>query len=445
VLGDLRKADKKHRALDIAHLANREEVAVAVDGHVIVTRHLAILAMTGSGKTWTARRIIEQLAAKNYPIVIFDPRGDYTGLSDLPSIGARVDRYYAEFPLFEEDAENVARIVGGLGYPLSPTMETRFGDLFAAAQKFLSDDAKEMRQRAEWLAAVLGRPEIKKYGVGPNLWLVANLAEAAELTIRREDAPARQQLADWCWPGLPNYSGKDATTLEAIKKRAYKAAGALQRMKETSQKIAANGAKPLPTDKSELVQYGRISVVSLAGYTGDFQATIYSLVADAIFGKRVDDELKYRVLLVLEEAHNFAPGHPMTPAEERSVAVTRQIAQEGRKFGVGLVLISQRPGRLDETALSMCNSFIIMRMVNPNDQRFVRNVIESLGEDDARMLPELDKGEAIFSGQFISFPVLAKVKPPESRGEHEEEDAFQELEVAHKAMAVDSSSRPRRS
>src|SRR5207302_7276506 len=133
-----------------------------------------------------------------------------------------------------------------------------------------------------------------------------------------------------------NYTAKDAATLEAIKKRTYKAAAALQRMKQTSQKIAANGAQPLPTDKAELVKYGRISVVSLAGYTGDFQATIYSLVADAVFAKRVNDELKYRVLLVLEEAHNFAPGHPMTPAEERSVAVTRQIAQEGRKFGVGM-------------------------------------------------------------------------------------------------------------
>ena len=72
--------------------------------------------------------------------------------------------------------------------------------------------------------------------------------------------------------------------------------------------------------------------------------------------------------------------------------------------------ISQRPGRLDETALSMCNSFIIMRMVNPSDQRFVRNVIETLGEDDVRMPPDLDKGEAIFSGQFISFPVLARLR-----------------------------------
>jgi DNA helicase HerA-like ATPase len=56
VVGDLRQDDKKNRALDIAHLANRSDVDVAVDGHAVVTRHLAILAMTGSGKTWTARR-----------------------------------------------------------------------------------------------------------------------------------------------------------------------------------------------------------------------------------------------------------------------------------------------------------------------------------------------------------------------------------------------------
>ena len=145
------------------------------------------------------------------------------------------------------------------------------------------------------------------------------------------------------------------------------------------------------------------------------------------------DELKLPVLLLLEEAHNFAPAKANTPAEMRSIATTKQIAQEGRKFGVGLILISQRPSRLDETTLSQCNSYIIMRLVNPADQNFVRKVIESLGEDDARMLPDLDVGEALLSGQLINFPVLVRVKAPESQGEREEEDAFVALEEAEKA------------
>ena len=86
-----------------------------------------------------------------------------------------------------------------------------------------------------------------------------------------------------------------------------------------------------------------------------------------------------------------------------------------------------------------------MRMINPADQQFVCKVIESLGKDDARLLPDLDKGEALLSGQFISFPVLAKIKPPVSRGEREEEDAFKELEASRAAMAAESSNRQRSS
>jgi len=187
-------------------------------------------------------------------------------------------------------------------------------------------------------------------------------------------------------------------------------------------------ASPLPRDRNELVNYGQISVVTLAGYTSEFQATIYSIVADDLLDLRVRKELPWPLLLVLEEAHTFAPGQAHTDAEIRAIATTKQIAQEGRKFGVGLVLISQRPSRLDETTLSQCNSFVVMRMVNPADQAFVRRVIESLGEDDARMLPDLDVGEALLAGQMINFPVLVRMKPPESRGEREEDDSFATLE-----------------
>jgi hypothetical protein len=432
VLGELQQ--KQKRALDIATLSNRPGVDVKVDGHAIVTRHLAILAMTGAGKSWTARRIIEQLAQKNYPIVIFDPHGDYTGLTDVPSLKDRVQRYYAQFPIFEEDSETVAEVVNTLGYALTDTMRTRFGDVFHAASSFIVDDKDEMQQRIEWLAQTIGKQDILTYGVRPDMWLVANLAEAGEIVLRDKSGHAKRQLVDWGWNGLSNYSGTDRRTLEGIKKRTYRAAAALRRMEQTNQKIARS-AQPLPTVRTELVRYGQISVVALAGYTGDFQATIYSIIADDIFGARVSGDLKLPVLLLLEEAHNFAPARASIPAEQRAITTTKQIAQEGRKFGVGLILISQRPSRLDETTLSQCNSYIIMRMVNPADQNYVRRVVETLGEDEARILPDLDVGEAILSGQLINFPVLVKVKEPESKGEREERDAFEVLEEARATMS----------
>jgi hypothetical protein len=433
VLGEL--TQKQNRGLDIATLSNRPEVDVKVDGHAIVTRHLAILAMTGAGKSWTARRIIEELAQKNYPIVIFDPHGDYTGLADVPGLKGRVDRYYAQFPVFEEDAEDVARIVDALGYPLTDTMRTHFGDIFNAANRFISDDQAEMQQRIAWLADITGKTELKTHGVTKNLWLIGNLAEAGEFILREQniDANLVSDLMDFGWQGFDKYNRKNAGTLEGIKKRVYRAAAALSRMEKTNQKIAQS-AQPLPTDRGKLVQYGRISVVALSGYTSDFQATIYSIIAGDIFEARVNGDMKLPALLLLEEAHNFAPGRATTTAEQRAITTTKQIAQEGRKFGVGLVMISQRPSRLDETTLSQCNSHIIMRLVNPADQNFVRKVIESLGDEDAKMLPDLDVGEALLSGQFINFPVLVRMKEPVSQGEREETDAFVALEEANKGM-----------
>lgn len=445
VLGELQ--EKQNRALDIAYLSNRPEVNVTVDGHAIVTRHLAILAMTGAGKSVTARRVIEQLANKKYPIVIFDPHGDYTGLADVPALKGRVHRYYAQFPIFEEDSETIAQIVSNLGYELTPTMLTRFADVFQAAKSFyIRDKTDEMNQRINWLAQRINKPDLKKFKVQPNLWLIAQMAEAGEALLRDNDAAEedKKQLEEWGWNGFTGYSKRDIGTLEGIKKRTNAAAAALRRMEQTNQKVASSGAKSLPTDRKELVKYNQISVVSLAGYTEEFQATIYSIIADNIFEARVRDELKLPALLLLEEAHNFAPGKANTPAQQRAINVTRQIAQEGRKFGVGLILISQRPSRLDETTLAMCNSYIIMRMVNPADQNFVRKVIESLGEEEAKMLPDLEVGEAILSGQLTSFPVLVKIKEPESKGEREEKDAFDALEEANAELSNKTPKQTRR-
>jgi hypothetical protein len=427
ILGTL--DEKAKRALDLATLSNRPEVGVSVDAHAIVTRHLAILAMTGAGKSVTARRIIEELSKKQYPIVIFDPHGEYTGLSSVPGLTDRVSRYYAHLPIFDEDTDTVARFVSTLGYELSPTMQSLFPDVFEAAKSCYVDDAQVRDVRLQWLAQAIGRLEIVQYGMNRDLWLIAHMAAAAELSVRNAIQASIQELQSWGWTTVANYSKADARTLEGMKKRVYKAAAALRRMEDTNRRLA-NDAQPLPQTRTDLVDYGRVSVVSLAGYTDEFRAMLYSLIAEELFEARVRGELSLPVLMLLEEAHNFAPARAETAAEVQAINITKQIAQEGRKFGVGLILISQRPSRLDETTLSQCNSYIIMRMVNPADQNYVRRVVETLGEDEAKLLPDLDVGEAILSGQLVNFPVLVKIKQPVSQGEREEKDAFDALEDA---------------
>ena len=396
--------------------------------------------MTGAGKSWTARRLIEQLADRQYPIVIFDPHGDYSGLADLSKLSGRVKRFHASLPIFDQESDAVSAVVESLsGWELAPTHRAHFDTLFRAARAFVSASDRELRERAEWLDTIRGRDDCRRFGLFPDLFALKNVTEAIVAANRVDDSDALDQLVEWTGVKDVQVGRQAARHLEHLPIRLFKAARALQQAEAISRK-AAGVSEPLPSRRADVVAPGQISVISLSGYSGDLRVTLYDLIAGDIFSARVEDSLKLPVLLLLEEAHNFAPAHATSAAERRAVNSTRQIAQEGRKFGVGLVLVSQRPSRLDGTTLSQCNSYIIMRMANPADQSYVRRSIETLGEDEARMLPDLDIGEALLTGQFVNFPVLAKIESPESRGEREEEDAFAALPDAFAAHRLQQAS-----
>lgn len=160
--------------------------------------------------------------------------------------------------------------------------------------------------------------------------------------------------------------------------------------------------KPLPdplTNPQGLVRPGQASVVYLGGYDHLTQSTIVSIILKHLFEHRASmSNLIPPFLAVVEEAHNFIPSKGEGQAETPSVEIIRKVITEGRKFGTGLLLLSQRPSRLDETTLSQCNTFLIFRLVNPRDQAFVEKVMENLTKDDSRLLPGFGPGQGIISG-----------------------------------------------
>jgi len=121
-----------------------------------------------------------------------------------------------------------------------------------------------------------------------------------------------------------------------------------------------------------------------------------------------EDELylPYPTFVLIEEAHHFAPAG----VNVISTNVLKQVLTEGRKFGVSVGLISQRPGRLDPDVLSQCNSQFILRIVNPIDQSRVAESVETVGRDLLRELPSLTKGQAIIAGEAVNTPVLCRVR-----------------------------------
>jgi DNA helicase HerA-like ATPase len=116
--------------------------------------------------------------------------------------------------------------------------------------------------------------------------------------------------------------------------------------------------------------------------------------------------LDYPVFALLEEAHRFAPAG----ASVVSTNILKQILSEGRKFGVGIGLITQRPGKLDQDVLSQCMTQIIMRIVNPIDQQTIAQSVEGAGRAMLAELPALTKGQAIISGVGTNTPVMCRIR-----------------------------------
>ncbi len=132
-----------------------------------------------------------------------------------------------------------------------------------------------------------------------------------------------------------------------------------------------------------------------------------------------DSYLPYPVFALLEEAHRFAPAGQAVV----STNILKQILSEGRKFGVGIGLITQRPGKLDQDVLSQCMTQIIMRIVNPIDQDTIAKSVEGAGRQLLDELPALTKGQAVISGVGVNTPVMCRVRERITRHGGETVDA----------------------
>jgi DNA helicase HerA-like ATPase len=167
----------------------------------------------------------------------------------------------------------------------------------------------------------------------------------------------------------------------------------------------------------ELFKPGRCTILQLSDIEQNEQQVIVGTLLRRVNKARMMTErgeaqqgenfLDYPVFVLLEEAHRFAPAG----ATVVSTNILKQILSEGRKFGVGIGLITQRPGKLDQDVLSQCMTQIIMRIVNPIDQDTVAKTVEGAGRAMLAELPALTKGQAVISGVSVNTPVMCRIRP----------------------------------
>lgn len=398
---------EQQRNIRLGTLITRKDVEVTISASSLVARHLAILAMTGGGKTVAARRIIRELIRLRYPLLILDPHGDYIGLWKCRDLlhaeapGCNIRLFFPEL-LIQKDGEGL--------------ITTLIGQMTSGVTDPQADYLRGLYDRR---TATDGQSALAYIGV---------LLAQAQRDIAGQSPPT----------GLAsNWRG----TVGAVMRGLRIVQDKLQRMQSTSQqmrrspKLQGLEFEPLPNPFSspeKIVSPGQVSVLYLGGYDHVTQCSIAAITLETLFESRAG--LKGRIppfLSVVEEAHTFIPSAREGTEDAVSLPIIRRMITEGRKFGTGLMLISQRPSRLDETIVAQCNSYLILRLVNPKDQSFVRAIMENLTEADARMIPGFGPGQGIVSGQIVRFPLPVKVDLDEELrlAEIGDEDFFEQVEA----------------
>ncbi len=376
----------------IGSLLSRREGAVPItlDASRFTSTHLAIIASTGSGKSYLAGVILEELMRPNNraAVLVIDPHGEYSTLADLQNDKVFVDEgYRPDVHVIRPDQINVR------------VSSLELGDLRLLLPN-LSEPMHYQLARAYYKVS---------RGDKSNRWTARQLI--ATVRAGSSDQPVTDPDAD---------EDLDPTARALIWR--------INSVLKPDRKSIFHDTLNMPL--TDLLRPGRCTVLQMNEIPEREQQTIVATLLRRLLRARMDtvrgiagrdDEtyLPYPGFVLIEEAHTYAPAN----ANVVSTPVLKQILSEGRKFGVAIGLISQRPGKLDSDVLSQCMSQCIMRIVNPIDQARVAESVESVGRDLLDELPALTKGQVIVSGASVNTPILARVRRRVTRHGAEDPDS----------------------
>ena len=388
-------------------------VPIFLDVNTLATEHLAVLAMTGSGKSYTVGRIIERLVAQmNGTVVVFDPHGEYGRAMEGGKLRTNDSLSTVDDP---RDKEALAKIVERL-----KKLQDLGGGIVVCTPQDAGFDLKYSNTN-QHLALQFDNLDLDSVG-GILPGITEPQMRVLDVAFRKwkkdEPNPPRdvQTLLELLSRRLDEVRSDPALDLTSEEQKALGArsaaiAGMRLRSVLNEAKAFYSAKCKSPTDLRALIGLrgkgvGRLVIVDLQGLSDDARQIIVALMSAEILNAASSKTEPIRpCFLVYEEGHNFAPAG----GQSISRAVIKKIAAEGRKFGVGFAVISQRPSKLDPDVTSQCNTLITMRIKNPDDQRFIIKSTEQLSQADIDELPSLSTGEALISGRSIPAPLLVRV------------------------------------
>lgn len=351
------------------------DVPVALDVNEFTSTHLSIIAGTGSGKSYLAGVTVEELMkpANKGCVLIVDPHGEYDTLLEIGNLPEFAEgSYRARVKIYRHDQ-----------------VQVRFSSLTLDDMRYLLPTLTETMETLLTEAFNLPRP--RSDVAGDLSWTCQELINAIKDV---EQAHAAQ-------------NSDVSMSINGLLRR-------VERRFLHSSTFSDHEHLDLTT----LLQPGQCTVLQLNEIGQRDQQVIVATLLRRMLRARMDtakgqtqegDEryLPYPVFVLIEEAHHFAPH----AGDVLSTGILKQVLSEGRKFGVGVGLISQRPGKLDQDVLSQCMTHFVMRIVNPVDQASIASAVESVGRDLLDELPSLSKGQVVIAGSSLNTPVICQTRP----------------------------------
>ena len=343
---------KVKNPIKLGCLVNQSDVEVNVDANPILSRHLAILVMTGAGKSNTVSVLIDQLLRYNVPIFVFYMHGEYKNASfpngDVNVIQPKINPQYMNF----YEIKKLVNIPSN-GY----IQERHFRKAFNKARKQMED----------------GKAHSNNF-----LQMIYDILE-----IESKDEKSDKQIVD---------------VMNKIE-------DSMDRYSNLFNQNAANILSNIKKAHANVLDLSQVDEAVASVLVSHILRNSLQRSKNAANSGNKQELLDSSVFFILEEAHILAPNK----RDSDSKRWIQRVAREGRKFGLGLCLVSQSPKTVDHDALSQMNNMIILRLVEPEDQRHVQSASESLSQDLINQLPSLNVGEAIVLGLMSRIPTLVKI------------------------------------
>lgn len=439
VLGEIYDSVEDDKKFSFGSLVQNHNVRAVIDGDRFFAKHVGVVGSTGSGKSCTVAKILQRGSESssdqkkrgvlnNSHIIIFDLHGEYA--SAFPDAFV-MSASNLRLPCWLMNAEELEEMFIESNENNSHNQISQFRDAVVANKIKYAQGGSGIKMTYD-TPSYFSLREVVNYLDNLNREVISKVQD--EECPKLADGTLVLRRYDFYFSQRQNF----VETSQAKEKRASNGPffGEFSRflMRITSKMNDRRLSFLLSSEKEDggsystdemasilgqFMGYGEnksnVTIVDLSGIPFEVLSVVVSLMSRLVFNfsfhfhkARRYKERDLPFLLVYEEAHNYVPQGSSAKYNSVRRAIER-IAKEGRKYGVSLMIVSQRPSEISETVFSQCNNFVAMRLTNPVDQNYVKRLIPDSLSAITDSLPSLEQREAIVIGDSVNLPTMMKI------------------------------------